>query len=128
MEDSVFTKIIKGEIACHKVYEDDKTLAFLTIAPVRAGHTLVISKKQVDQYIDLGDDDYTATWLTAKRVARRLRDVTGKERVGVVAKGIDVPHFHIHLIPFDAGESLKEGDGSEANQTELARMAEKLKF
>lgn len=128
MEDSIFTKIINGEIPCHKVYEDEKTLAFLTIEPVREGHTLVISKAQVDQFIDVPDDDYEAVWRTVKKVASRIRDVTGKERVGLVVKGIDVPHFHVHLIPFSAGESLKEGAGSAMSPEALTAIAEQLRF
>ena len=65
MEDSIFTKIIKGEVPSHKVYEDEKTLAFMTISPVREGHTLVIPKVQVDQFIDVPDEDYEAVWRTA---------------------------------------------------------------
>lgn len=129
MQDSVFTKIIKGELPSHKVYEDEQTLAFLTIQPVREGHTLVITKVQVDQYIDVPDEDYEAVWRTVKKVAARIREVTGKERVGIVVKGIDVPHFHVHLIPFDVGESLGEGDAQEMpSQEELAVVAEKLRI
>lgn len=127
-EPSVFTRIINGELPCHKVYEDDLTLAFMTIQPVREGHVLVISKKQVDQYIDLPDAEYEAVWRTVKKVAARIRDVTGKERVGIVVKGIDVPHFHVHLIPFDEGESLRGGDGEMAEAEDLARIAAQLRF
>ena len=127
-EPSIFTKIINGEIPCHKIYEDEKTLAFLTIEPVREGHTLVIPKVQVDQYSDMPDEDYEAVWRTVKKVAVRLRDVTDKERVGLVGKGIDVPHFHVHLIPFNDGESLKEGAGDPVSHDILAATAEKLRF
>ena len=129
MEASIFTKIINGEISAHTLYEDDKTIAFLTIQPVREGHTLVVPKVQVDQYIDMPDDDYDAMWRTVKKVARRVREVTGKERVGIVIKGIDVPHAHVHLIPFDRGESLKADDTPEVVSDEvLAPMAEKLRI
>jgi histidine triad (HIT) family protein len=129
MEDSLFTKIIKGEIPSHKLYEDEKTIAFLTIQPVREGHTLVVPKVQVDQYIDLPDEDYDALWRTVKRVAAHLRTVTGKERIGVVIKGIDVPHAHVHLIPFDKGESLKADGAPEIAPNEvLAAAAEKLRL
>jgi histidine triad (HIT) family protein len=129
MEDSIFTKIIKGEIPAHKLYEDDRTIAFLTIQPVREGHTLVIPKTQVDQYIDLPDEDYDAMWHTVKKVAARIREVTGKERIGVVIKGIDVPHAHVHLIPFDKGESLKaDGTPEIVPAEELALVAEKLRM
>jgi len=129
MEDSVFTKIIKGEIPAHKLYEDEKTIAFLTIQPVREGHTLVVPKTQVDQYIDLPDEDYTALWQTVKKIAAHLRKVTGKERVGVVIKGIDVPHTHVHLIPFNRGEALKaDGEPEIVAPETLASVAEKLRL
>lgn len=129
MEESIFTKIIKGEIPSHKIYEDEKTIAFLTIQPVREGHTLVVPKTQVDQYIDLPDDDYNALWRTVKKVARHLREATGKERIGVVIKGIDVPHAHVHLIPFDRGESLKADGAPEVIAADiLAPIAEKLRI
>lgn len=99
MEDSVFTKIIKGEIPCHKVYEDDRVIAFLTISPAAEGHTLVIPKKQVDEIWDLDGDEYTYLWNTAGDIARHIRAVMGVDRVGVVVKGFEVPHVHIHLIP-----------------------------
>jgi len=128
-EPSIFTKIINGEIPCHKVYEDEKTLAFMTIQPVREGHTLVIPKLQVEQYIDLPDEDYEALWKTVKKVAARIREVTGKKRVGVVIKGLDVPHTHVHLIPFNEDEPLKaDGAQAMANDDELAAIAEKLRF
>ncbi len=127
-EQSIFTKIINGEIPCHKVYEDDSTIAFLTIDPVRDGHTLVVPKKQVDQYIDLPDEEYDALWRTVKKVAAKIREVTGRERVGVVIKGVDVPHAHVHLIPFNEGESLREGGGAgnDVNHERLAEIAQSL--
>lgn len=129
MEDSIFTKIIKGDIPAVKIYEDDKTIAFLTIQPVREGHTLVVPKKQIDQYIDLPEEDYDAMWRTVKKVAAKIREITGKERVGVVIKGIDVPHAHVHLIPFNRGESLKaDGEPEVVPPEELALVAEKLRF
>ena len=129
MDDSIFTKIIKGEIPAHKLYEDDKTIAFLTIQPVREGHTLVVPKIQVDQYIDLPDDYYVSMWQTVKKVATRLRDITGKERIGIVIKGIDVPHAHVHLIPFNRGESLKaDGTPDVVAPEVLASIAEKLRI
>lgn len=128
MEDSIFTKIINHEIPSHTLYEDDKTLAFLTIAPVREGHTLVISKVQIDQYVDVPDEDYMAVWQTVKEVAAHIKAVTGKQRIGILVRGLDVPHFHVHLIPFDPGESLQDGDGEMASQEELILTAERLRL
>lgn len=125
-EPSIFTKIINGDLPSHKLYEDDKTLAFLTIAPVREGHALVIPKVQVDQYVDVPDEYYAAVWQTVKKVAAKIKTETGKDRVGILVRGLDVPHFHVHLIPFNPGESLHDGDGEAANQAELAATAEKL--
>src|SRR5689334_22515512 len=101
MEDSIFTKIVKGEIPCHKVYEDDKTLAFLDIHPIQAGHTLVIPKKQIQFVWDIDDETYQAVMATVKKVALRLRQVLGTQYVGVQVIGVDVPHAHVQLIPFN---------------------------
>ena len=129
MEDSIFTKIIKGEIPCHKIYEDDRTIAFLTIEPSQPGHTLVVPKIQIEQYIDLPDEDYEALWKTVKKVAERLREVMRTERVGVVIKGIDVPHAHVHLIPFNEGQALKaDAHAERARDDDLAAIAEKVRF
>lgn len=130
MEDSIFTKIIKGEIPCHKVYEDDKTLAFLDIHPVQPGHTLVIPKKQIEFVWDLPYEDYQAVMATAKKVATRLQEVTGKTYIGEQVVGVDVPHAHVHLIPFsDVAEFRRVPDMSaEPDHAALAEMAEKLAF
>jgi len=98
-EQSIFTRIINGEIPCHKIYEDERVIAILTNHPVIEGHTLVIPKKQVDQVWDLEPQDYNYLWDVAKKIAEHLRTVLKVERVGVVIKGIEVPHAHIHLIP-----------------------------
>jgi histidine triad (HIT) family protein len=98
-EPSIFTKIINGEIPAHRIYEDDRVIAFLTIQPFSPGHTLVVPKKQVDQVWDLEPNDYDYLWQTAKKIAVHLRDTMSVARVGVVVKGFDVPHAHIHLIP-----------------------------
>lgn len=130
MQDSIFTRIVKGEIPCHKVYEDDKTLAFLDIHPIAEGHTLVVPKQQIDQLWDVPDDLYLAVMATSKKVALRLRDVLGVERVGVQVIGVDVPHAHVQLIPFsDVAEYYARQDmSSEPDHTALAELAEKLYF
>jgi histidine triad (HIT) family protein len=130
MEDSIFTKIIKGEIPCHKVYEDESTLAFLDIHPVQPGHTLVIPKKQVEFVWDLEQEDYSALMLTSLKVARRLRDVMGKPFVGEMIVGVDVPHAHVHLIPFATTADMRaEQDmASEPDHPALAEIAKMLAF
>lgn len=130
MQDSIFTKIIKGEIPAHKVYEDDKTLAFMDIHPVAEGHVLVIPKVQVEFVWDLSDEDYRAVMDTVKKVALRLREVIGKPYVGERIVGTDVPHAHVQLIPFaDTAELHRPVDmNAEPDHVALAAVAEKLRF
>lgn len=130
MEDSVFTKIIKGDIPCHKIYEDERTIAFLTIQPFAPGHTLVVPKVQIDQLWDLADDEYENLMRITKKVATHIKTVTGKQRIGMAVKGFDVPHVHVHLVPMSRGEhvSLDLSEVPFADQAELAAIAEKLRF
>jgi histidine triad (HIT) family protein len=130
MADSIFTKIIKGDVPCYKVYEDDKTLAFLDIHPVQPGHTMVIPKKQVTYVWDLEDDDYQAVMATAKKTALRIRQVLGVPYVGEAVVGTDVPHAHVHLIPFTvAKEFYKQPDlSADPDHDALAEMVKKLAF
>jgi histidine triad (HIT) family protein len=130
MSDSVFTKIIKGEIPCHKIYEDKLCFAFLDIHPKTPGHTLVVPKKQVDEFQDLPEEDYLAVMKTVKAVANRQKDVLGAKRVGVEIIGGDVPHAHVHVFPFsDISEYRRIVDmATEPDHNELAEMAKKLAF
>lgn len=130
MQDSVFTKIIKGELPCHKVYEDERTFAFLTIGPIQPGHTLVVPKKQVDHLWDLDDEDYQAVMAATKKVARHMRDVLQPKRVGIELVGLDVPHAHIHIIPFNTLEEFRvhPEDLPAPSQDALAEMAKKLRL
>ena len=96
---SIFTKIIDRQIPAHIVAEDDENIAFLDINPLSIGHTLVIPKKEVDYLFDLDDEQYTSLNLFAKKVAVAIKKVTRK-RIGTAVIGLEVPHAHIHLIPF----------------------------
>jgi histidine triad (HIT) family protein len=130
MADSIFTKIIKGEIPSHKIYEDDKTFAFLDINPTQPGHTLVIPKSQVEFIWDLSDEDYRALMETCKQVARRVREILGAKYVGVKVIGEEVPHAHVHLIPFNHASQYFERrpQSPEPDHTALADMAKRLAF
>ena len=130
MEDSIFTKIIKGEIPAFKLYEDDQTLAFLDIHPITVGHTLVIPKKQVEFLWDLDDETYQAVMKTAQKVARHLRITLAVPYVGMQLVGVDVPHAHVHLVPFsEVSEYRHVPDMSaEPDLLALAAVAEKLKL
>jgi histidine triad (HIT) family protein len=130
MQDSVFTKIIKGEIPCHKIYEDELTFVFLDIHPIQPGHTLVISKKQVEFAWDLDDETYQAVMATTKKVAQRLREIMDKPYVGLQIVGTDVPHTHVHLVPFATTEEYhnQPDPNEEPDHATLAEIAKKLAF
>ncbi len=130
MEDSIFTKIIKGEIPCHKIYEDDKTLAFLDIHPKTPGHTLVVPKEQTEFVWDLNDETYQALMATVKKVAVRIREVMGVPYVGELVFGIDVPHAHVHVYGFAKPEEARRipDQGAELDHAALAEVAKKLAF
>ena len=97
---SIFSQIINGDIPCYKIYEDDKTFAFLDIHPETKGHTLVIPKRQVDKIYDLDDDDYIALMRTVKRLSKHMEKQLGTRILWKVV-GTDVPHAHVHLMPLD---------------------------
>lgn len=123
MEDSVFTKIIKGEIPCYKVYEDEKTLAFLDIHPETPGHTLVIPKLQCDKIYELPEEDYVALLDTVKKLSVHMEKVLGVRTLWKVV-GTDVPHAHVHLMPFD--ETWTHGREVEMTPEEMEEMRERL--
>jgi histidine triad (HIT) family protein len=99
--ETIFTKIVKGQIPCHKVAEDENFLAFLDINPLAKGHTLVIPKKPVDYIFDLDDKLYQDLFLFAKRIARAIDKSVQCEKVGIAVIGLEVRHAHIHLVPIN---------------------------
>jgi histidine triad (HIT) family protein len=98
---SIFSKIVKGEIPCYKVAEDDHHLAFLDINPLAKGHTLVIPKKETDYIFDIADEEFQALFLFARIVALSIDKNMQCERVGMAVVGLEVPHAHIHLVPIN---------------------------
>lgn len=99
---SIFTKIIKGEIPCYKIAEDDRFFAFLDINPLAKGHTLVIPKQEVDYLFDLDDQLLADMNVFAKKIAIAQKKVISCKRVGVAVLGLEVPHAHVHLIPMNS--------------------------
>lgn len=130
MNDSIFTKIINGEIPCHKVYEDEKALAFLDIHPIQPGHVLVVPKKQVEFVWDLDEEAYQSVMETAKKVALRLKGVLNVPYVGEMVLGTDVPHAHVHLVPFTTVSEFRTVPDmtAEPDHEALATMADRLRF
>lgn len=130
MQESIFTKIIKGEIPSHKVYEDEHTFAFLDIHPVQPGHTLVVPKKQVEFLWDMDEETYQNLMASVKKIALHLREVLGVPYIGEQVIGIDVPHVHIHLIPFSTMEEFRRHPDMQAepDHETLAKIAQKIAF
>ena len=120
---SIFSKIIAGEIPCYKIYEDDKTFAFLDIHPETKGHTLVIPKKEVDKIYDLSDEDYKALMETVKKLSKHLEDKLGARILWKVV-GTDVPHAHVHLMPLD--KNWQYGQTLELSPDEFEEIRAKL--
>lgn len=131
MQDSIFTKIIDGEIPCHKVYEDDKTIAFMDIHPLVSGHVLVVPKVQVDHFDDLSAVDYQAVWQTVQKVAKQIKTELAPGRVCLRVEGFDVPHAHVHVYPCNTSDDFygdAERLAKEPNHQALADIANKLAF
>ena len=96
---SIFSKIIKGEIPCYKIAENDDFFSFLDINPIAEGHTLVIPKKEVDYIFDLEDETLSGLVTFSKKIAKAIDSSLGTLRTGMIVEGLEVPHAHIHLVP-----------------------------
>jgi histidine triad (HIT) family protein len=107
--DTIFTKIIKGEIPCYKIAEDAHYFAFLDIRPTSKGHTLVIPKIQNDYIFDLSDEQLCGLILFSKKIAKALKKAIPCERIGIKVIGLEVPHTHIHLIPIRVEGDMNHG-------------------
>lgn len=125
---TIFSKIIKGEIPCYKIAEDDRFFAFLDISPMTKGHTLVVPKIEEDYIFNLEDEVLAQMTIFAKNVAIALKKAIPCVRVGVAVLGMEVPHAHIHLVPLN-----KESDLNFRNPKlkfapeEMAAIAEKIR-
>lgn len=97
---TIFTKIIQGDIPSYKIAENDEFYAFLDINPIVKGHTLVVPKKEIDYIFDLDDATLSGLNIFAKEVAKAIEQAIECKRVGIMVIGTEVPHAHIHLIPF----------------------------
>jgi histidine triad (HIT) family protein len=124
---SLFSRIIAGEIPCHKVAENDEFLAFLDIMPLAKGHTLVIPKLETDYIFDIDDESYQRLWLFTKQVASTLRLHVPCKRIGLSVIGLEVPHAHIHLIPLQQVDDINFSKPKiAADPIELAALARLL--
>ena len=125
---SLFTRIVRGEIPCHKVAEDDRFLAFLDINPLREGHTLVVPKAEVDKFFDLPEDLLVGIMPFAQGVAAKIERVVPCDRIGISVIGLEVPHAHMHLIPIDSVSDMDFGKPKlKLTPAQLAAIAERIR-
>ena len=127
MQESIFTKIVNGEIPSFKIAETANFLAFLDVMPLRRGHTLVIPKKQVDYIYDLDDDILSELFVFSKKVAKKLEAKINCKRIGVSVIGLEVPHAHVHLIPIDSVADIDFSQPKlQLSNAEFLEIAEKI--
>ena len=124
---SLFTRIVSGQIPCHKIMEDEKYLAFLDIRPINPGHTLVIPKQEINYIFDIDDDLLSGLIIFAKKVSKKIYQVMPCQRIGMMVAGIEVPHAHIHLIPINGVKDLNFSLAKSMANEELAGIAEKIR-
>ena len=124
---TLFTRIVKGEIPCHKIYEDDRYLAFLDIRPINPGHTLVITKQEIEYIFDVEDELLGGLILCAKRMAKAIEKEVSCKRIGIMVAGLEVPHVHVHLVPIFEVLDLNFARAKPASAEELASMARRIR-
>ena len=122
---SIFSKIVKGEIPCYKVAEDEDFLAFLDITPIKKGHVLVIPKVETDYIFDIEDNSIADFMIFTKKVAIKIKNAFPCKKVGVTVIGLEVPHAHIHLIPMNSLSDMNfQQEKLSLSQDELKEIAE----
>ncbi len=125
---SIFSKIVNGEIPCHKIYESENYLAFLDISPLAEGHTLVIPKKEIDYIFNIEDDLLSGMMLFAKKVAKAIETTITCKRIGIAVIGLEVPHAHIHLVPInEIGDINFSKTKMQLTQEKLADTARRIR-
>ena len=125
---TIFTKIVNGEIPCHKIAENERFLAFLDITPLADGHTLVIPKTEIDYIFDLDNDLLSGLVLFAKKIAPAIAQACPCRKVGVSVIGLEVPHAHLHLIPLNSMNDINfTREKLKPSQEELKATADRIK-
>jgi histidine triad (HIT) family protein len=124
---SIFTKIINGEIACHKIAENERFFAFLDVFPCAPGHTLVVPKLEVDYLFDLEDELYLGLMAFAKSIAPAIKKAVPCKRLGVSVIGLEVPHAHVHLVPMNSLADMNFNSKMKISEAELSEIAAKIR-
>jgi len=124
---SIFSRIIAGEIPCHKIAENDQYFAFLDVFPCAVGHVLVVPKQEIDYLFDLSDELYSGLMSFAKQIEPAIRKAVPCKRVGVAVIGLEVPHAHVHLIPMNSMSDMNFHNKLKLSPEELAETAAKIR-
>jgi len=124
---TVFTKIIKGDIPCYKIAENDTHFAFLDINPIARGHTLVVPKREIDYFFDLSDELLADTMVFAKKIASAIDSSLSPIRTGIIVEGLEVPHAHLHLVPiYKESQKVALGHSIELSKMEMQQVADAI--
>jgi histidine triad (HIT) family protein len=125
---SLFTRIVRGEVPCHKVWEDEHHLAFLDINPIQPGHVLVIPKREIGYLFDLSAAEQAALWNAVHVVEEMVRRATGCKRVCLMVVGWEVPHVHVHLVPTNHAADFPVPPKIVQTQDQLAAVARAMQL
>lgn len=123
---SLFTKIVKGELPCYKIHEDELTFSFLALDQVNLGHTLVIPKKETNHWLDVSEKEYTQVHLNSQKIGKAIMKATGCPRVGQIVAGFEVPHYHLHLIPAWSIPDLSFSRAQRRSEQEMKDIQQKI--
>ena len=127
MYNSIFSKIIRGDLPSYKVLEDENNFSFLDINPLAYGHTLVVPKKEIDYIFDLSSKEYLDLLSFCRKIAIAMKKVIPCERIGVSIIGLEVPHAHVHLVPINSISDLNfERDKLKFTEEEMFSIANKI--
>ena len=124
---SIFTKILRGELPCHKIDETDDCFAFLDINPNSKGHTLCILKKEIDYIFDLNSEDYQKLMNFSRKIAIALKKSVNCKRIALSVVGLEVPHVHVHLIPLESMSDMNFDRSIKLDDNEFKSLVEKIK-
>ncbi len=124
---SIFTKILEGELPCHKIDENDDCFAFLDINPNSRGHTLCILKKEIDYIFDLSSEDYQKLMNFSRKIAIALKKSVNCKRIALSVVGLEVPHVHVHLIPLESMSDMNFDRSIKLDDNEFKSLVEKIK-
>jgi histidine triad (HIT) family protein len=125
---SVFTLIINGELPGHFVHRDERCVAFLSIAPISHGHTLVVPIAEVDHWLDLDADLAAHLTVVAQRIGRAQMEAFAPQRIGMMIAGLEVPHVHLHVLPINDLQDLDFANADpSADPAQLEAAAEAIR-